>query len=235
MVLALLLPSGAGAEIASADACAAGVAADPARAREEAAVWARLGGGVPARLCEAAALSALGAHASAAELLTRLAENPNRAMTADLRATVLGDAASEWLAAERPDLARAVLAPVDGFAPPAADRLLLRAGAEAAEADWAAAAASLEAALALAPEDALTLALLAAALRQQGDPLAAVAAADRARRIDPALPEALFEAAAGRAEAGDTAGAGRLWLELIRAHPESALAADARANLQRLN
>ena len=84
LVLALA-PLPAAAEIRSADACAAAVAADPAAAREEAALWARTGGGVPARLCEAEALAALGAHATAALILTRLAENPNRAMAADLQ------------------------------------------------------------------------------------------------------------------------------------------------------
>jgi tetratricopeptide (TPR) repeat protein len=236
LALALaLLPAAAGAEIRSADACAAAVAADPARAREEAAVWSRMGGGLPARLCEAEALSALGAHGTAAELLTRLAENPNRAMSAGLRATVLGDAAAAWLDAGRADLARAVLAQADRFAEPTADRLVLRARAEAAAADWPAAQASLEAALARTPDDALTQALLAAALRHQGDPQGALVAADRALALAPGLPEGLFEAAAARAETGDAASAARLWRELLRRHPTSSLAEAARLNLQRLN
>jgi tetratricopeptide (TPR) repeat protein len=231
----LLLPAAAVAEIRSADACGPAIAADPALAREDAAVWSRMGGGLPARLCEAEALSALGAHATAAQLLTRVAESPNRAMTADLRATILGDAAAEWLDADRPDLARAVLLQVDSFADPTAERLMLRARAEAGVADWPAAQSSLEAALGLAPDDALAQALLAATLRQQDDALGAVVAADRSLRLDPDLPEALFEAGAARAETGDVAGASQFWLELLRTHPDSPLAAAARTNLQRLN
>lgn len=109
LLLIALAPAPAAAEITSTDECQAAVAADPAQAREDAAIWFRSGGGVAARLCEADALSALGAHTTAATLLTRVAENPNRAMNADLRVLVFGDAAAEWLAAERPDLTLATL------------------------------------------------------------------------------------------------------------------------------
>ena len=46
LLLAALAPLPAAAEIRSAEECAAAVAADPAMAREEAALWARTGGGV---------------------------------------------------------------------------------------------------------------------------------------------------------------------------------------------
>ena len=46
LVVALAAAPGARAEIRSADECAAAVAADPAAAREDAAIWLRLGGGV---------------------------------------------------------------------------------------------------------------------------------------------------------------------------------------------
>jgi tetratricopeptide (TPR) repeat protein len=235
LLILALAPVAARAEIASPEECAAAVAADAGRAREEAALWERLGGGVPARLCEADALAALGAHATAARLLTRLAENPNRAIGAELRAVILADGAGQWLAAERPDLARAALDQADRIAPPDADRLVLRARADAALADWPAAQAALERAVAADPGSAIAHALLAAALRRQGEPEAALAEAERAYALAPDLPEALFETAAALAETGDTARAGELWLRLIRAHPESDLAAPARANLQRIN
>jgi tetratricopeptide (TPR) repeat protein len=235
IVLALLLAPAARAEIRSAEDCAAAVAADPAAAREDAALWQRLGGGVPARLCEAEALSALGAHATAARLLTGLADNPSRAIGAPLRAVTLGDAAREWLAAGRPDLARAALAQADRLTPADPGRLILRARAEAAESDWPAARTTLEAAVAVAPDDALAHALLAAALRNQGDPAAALTQAERARALDPGLPEALFETAAALAETGAPDRAAPLWLDLIRRDPDGPLAALARRNLQRLN
>jgi tetratricopeptide (TPR) repeat protein len=235
LVLAALLAPAAHAEIRSAEDCATAVAADPAAAREQAAVWQRLGGGVPARLCEAEALSALGAHATAARLLTSLAENPNRAIDAPLRAVILTDGARQWLAAGRPDLARTALAQADRLVPADPARLILRARAEAAEADWPAARATLEAAVTAAPDDALAHALLAAALRNQGDPAAALAEAERARALDPHLPEALFETAAALMETGAPDRASPFWLELIRRDPDSPLAALARRNLQRLN
>jgi uncharacterized membrane-anchored protein len=72
-------------------------------------------------------------------------------------------------------------------------------------------------------------------LRRQGDPTAALGEAEHAYRLDPDLAEALFETAAALAETGETARARTLWLRLIQAHPDSDLAASARANLQRLN
>jgi tetratricopeptide (TPR) repeat protein len=235
LLLAALAPLPAVAEIRSAEGCAAAVAADPAMAREEAALWARTGGGVAARLCEADALAALGAHGSAALLLTRVAESPNRAMPAPLRAVVFEDAAGQWLTAGRSDLAAEALDRADGITEPDARRLLLRARAAAAETDWPAAKAALDRAVAADPQDPLAHALLAAALRRLGDTEAAGAAADTALRLAPDLPEALFEAGAAAAETGDAAGARRLWLRLIAVDPDGGLADAARAGLQRLD
>jgi len=234
LLLLVLAPLPAAAEIASPEACTAAVAADPAVAREEAALWARTGGGVPASLCEADALAALGAHGSAALLLTRIAESPNRAMPAELRAIVFGDAAGQWLAAGRPDLAVSAVDRADRITEPDAHRLVLRARAEAAEADWQGAQEALGRAVAADPQDPLAHALLAATLRHLGDPGAATAEADAALRLAPDMPEALFEAGAAAAETGDAARARRLWQRLIALDPDGGLADEARAGLQRL-
>jgi TolA-binding protein len=233
--LALLAAPAAQAEIRSADDCAAAVASNATAAREEAAIWTRLGGGVPARLCEAQALAATGAHASAADLLTGLATNPNRVMSAALRATVLTDAARQWLAAGQPDLAAAALAAADKAAPTDPDRQLLLARTAAARDDWPAAHATLDAILAADPANALAHALLAATLRHQDDAPAALAEAQRARTLAPDLPEALFETGAALAETGQRQAASAVWLELIDRHPDSELAPLARRNLQALN
>ncbi|MFT3974274.1 MAG: hypothetical protein QM699_12725 [Amaricoccus sp.] len=222
------------AEITNTDECKAALAADPAKAREDAAVWERSGGGVPARLCSAAALAATGAHATAAQMLTALAENPNRAMSTGLRVQTLVDAADQWLAAGKPDLARALIDRADTVTPPDAGRLVLAARAAAAEEDWPAAATALRAALTTTPDDALAHALLAAALRNGGDAAAALPEADRAVALAPDLPEAMFEQGAARAETGDAKGASAAWLALIEQHPDSSLAGLARLNLQRL-
>jgi tetratricopeptide (TPR) repeat protein len=234
-LLLALLATPAVAEIRSADDCAAAVARDPAAAREEAAVWSRLGGGVAARLCEAEALAAMGAHATAAQILVGVGTNPNRAMATSLRAVVLADGAGQWLVAGRPDLARAALVEADRLVPPDPERRLLAARAAAAEADWPAVRSNVEALVAERPDDALPHALLAAALRNLGEPAQALAEAERARRLNPELPEALFEAGAALAETGAPDRAAEVWLELIATAPDSPLAALARKNLQRLN
>jgi len=233
-LLAAALPGPAVAAITNTDECKAALAADPGRAREDAATWERQGGGVPARLCSAAALAALGAHATAAQMLTAVAENPSRAMSTSLRAATLADAADQWLAAGEPHLARTVLDQSDALTPPDPRRQVLAARAAAAESDWPAAETALRAALATISDDALAHALLAAALRNQGDAAAALPEAERAAVLDPDLPEALFEQGAARAETGDSTGAAAAWLALIDRHPDSSLAGPARRNLQRL-
>jgi tetratricopeptide (TPR) repeat protein len=156
-------------------------------------------------------------------------------MPASVRAVIFEDAAGQWLAAGRPDLAAQAIDRADRIAEPAARRLLLRSRAAAAEADWPAAKAALDRAVAADPQDPLAHALLAAALRRLGDPEAAAAEADTALRLAPDLPEALFEAGAAAAEAGDAASARRFWLRLIAVDPDAGLADAARAGLQRLD
>ena len=234
LTLLFLFAAPAAAEIRSADDCAAAIAADPARAREEAALWSRTGGGTAASLCEADALAATGAHGTAAALLTNLAQDPNRAIPGDVRAVILTDAAAQWLAAGRPDLAGDTLAAADRLMPADPDRLLLTARAAAARDDWPAARTALEALIAREPADARARALLAATLRHQGDPEGALAEARNALALDPGLAEAQFETAAALAETGDTTAAAALFLRVVREHPDDPLAAPARLNLQRL-
>lgn len=222
-------------EITRVEDCAPAVAADPSAAREQAAIWYRLGGGTAARLCEAQALEALGADATAAQLLTGLGQNTNRAMLPDLRASVFEDAARLWTRAGRPDLARETLASADRVTAATPDRLLLRARAEAADDAWPAAEATLRALLTQQPDNALALALHAAALRRAGDPAAALTEAQQALTLAPDLPEAMFETAAALAQTGRKPEADALWLRLIETHPDSDLAPLARRNLQNIS
>ncbi len=235
LAVSLALASPVSAEIASTADCARAIRADPAAAREDAAVWARTDGGVEARVCEAAALEALGAYATSARLLMALAENPNRAIGVPGRAVLFEDAARLWLDAGQTALARAALGSADRLTEAPPRRLMLRARVEAASGDWSAARASLDDVLAAEPDSAMALALRAATARRLGDPVAALADAERARALDPALPEATFETAAALAETGRTAEAAGLWLKLIRVSPDTPLAEAATRNLQTLN
>lgn len=232
VVFALVLAAPASAaEIRSAKECREAVAADAPSAREAASVWKRLGGGAGAELCEAEALEAMGAFGSAATILTRLGEDPKRALPLALRVSVLEDAARLWLADERPDLARQGLANLARVTQSTPSQLMLAARAEAGLGQWAASAATLARLIAAEPRNAEAHALRAAALRLGGDPAGARAEADRALALDPDLAPALFEAAAAAAEAGDRPQAEAIWTRLIQAHPDHPLARSARRNL----
>lgn len=220
--------------IVSAEQCQTEIRRDPSTAREKAALWYRLGGGVEARFCEAAALDAMGADASAARLLTALAQNPNRAMDIGLRATTYEDAARLWLGLDRPDLAREALLSANRLTEPTPERWISLARAEAGLDDWAAARSALDKALEETPDDAAAHALRAATLRHLGDTGGALSEARRALELSPDQPEALFEEAAALAVEGDTREAAQSWLRLIELHPTSDLAGAARRNLQRL-
>ena len=195
-----------------------------------------MGGGTAAGLCEADALAATGAHGTAAALLTNIARDPNRAIPYDARAVILADAAGQWLAADRPDLARATLAAADALVPPdAAARCSSPPASPPPSTTGRPRRPRSRPLVAREPGNALAHALLAAALRHQDDPAAALAEAQNALALAPDLPEAQFEAGAALAETGDSPGAAAAWLALIRDHPDDPLAAAARANLQRLN
>jgi tetratricopeptide (TPR) repeat protein len=231
MAAPVLAAPASAAEIRSAEECRLAVAADAPSAREAASVWKRLGGGTEAELCEAEALEAMGAFRSAASILTRLGENPKRALPLALRTSVLEDAARLWLADGRPDLARQGLANLARVTEPTPSQLMLAARAEAGLGQWNASAATLATLIAAEPQNAEAHALRAAALRLGGDPAGAAAEADKALALDPDLAPARFEAAAAAAEGGDRLQAEAIWTRLIRAHPDHPLATSARRNL----
>jgi hypothetical protein len=222
------------AEIRSAAACGPAVAADAEAAREAASHWYRHGGCAEARLCEAAALEALGAHATAAALLTRLAENPNRVLPRHLRGAILADAARLWVAAGRPETARAALASAARLAPPDAAADLTAARAAAALGDWKDARDALDRVLAEEPGHALARALRAATLRAAGEAESALAEARAALAASPDLAEARFEEAAALAELDRTEAAVAAFLDLAADTPDHDLAPLARSNARRL-
>ncbi len=230
-VVLLLWGGVAAAEITSIEECGAAIEANPGIAREDAAVWYHSGGGVPARLCEAAALEKLGAYATAARLLTGMAENPNRALDVSLRATLFADGARLWLDAGQPDMALASWTrsrdltldqPVDG---------VLAARVYAANGDWERTVSVLNTHVATYPGDATALALLAAAERQNGNPTGALEAASEAAEAAPYSPLAMFELGAAQAELGMFAEATDTWERFVTLHPEHELAEAARRNM----
>jgi tetratricopeptide (TPR) repeat protein len=234
LAILLLSPLPIRAEIASTAECEAAIASDPQLAREDAGQWSRSGGGVEARICEAAALEAMGATATAARLLSEVAANPGRSMPRDLRAILFEDAARLWAEAGQPGPARQALDRAVGLAQPGPDRLLRRARVSAALADWPAATRTLDALIAADPRDAEAFALRAASLRHEGRFTLAMESVRTALHLSPDLPQGLFEAGATAAEMGSRRLAESYWLELIGLHPDDPLAPLAERNLVRL-
>lgn len=234
--LALLLSATASnAEINSVETCRTAIAEDPQVAREDASVWFRNGGGVPARLCEAAALEEMGANATAARILTGMAANPNRAMDAVLRATIFADGARLWLVSGRPDLTLEALRQAETLVVPDSDLIILRARAQAALDDWPAALVTVSPLAEQLPGNADLQALLAATLLENGKLPEAKEAAQRALTIEPALPQGLFQMAKAEAALGNTTEASRLLLQIINTWPNDPIADQARQQLQSLN
>ena len=197
-----------------------------------------MGGGVPARLCEAAALAAIGAHGTAAQLLTNLAANPNRAMSPGLRAVILDRRRrASGSPPAGPTSPPPPLAEADGIAAPDADRQLLLARVAAAAGRLARRpgrarrgprrrARTTRWRTRCSPRRCATRATPPPRSPRPSAPCA----------LAPDLPEALFETGAALAETGDSAARRRRsGSQLIAAHPDSDLAPLARANLQRLN
>ncbi|WP_424932797.1 tetratricopeptide repeat protein [Amaricoccus macauensis] len=232
--LLLPAPAPALADIGSTAECEAAIASDPQLAREEAGQWARSGGGVPAKICEAAALEALGATATAARLLSSVAENPSRAMPRDLRVVLFEDSAGLWLDAGQPGLALASLDRASQLSPTDPQRLRLKARVMAAAGDWAGATDALNQLIAERPRDAGAHALRAATLRHDEMHVEALWSAQAALRISPELPEGLFEAGAASVDLDDLSSARDYWLKLIKLYPDHALATPARRNLAAL-
>ncbi|MEM8571192.1 MAG: hypothetical protein AAGG56_09815 [Pseudomonadota bacterium] len=229
-----MVPGLAVGEIRSVQECEAAIISDPQLAREDAGQWARSGGGVQAKICEAAALEALGATATAARLLEGVAANPGRAMPRDLRAVLFEDAARLWLEKDQPEFALAALDRADQISDAEPERLRLRARAAAAYGNWPEATEALDALIEVRPESARAHALRAASLRHEGRLTMALWSAQTALRLSPDLPEGQFEAGAAAAELQDMQEAKSHWLKLVRLYPDHPLADAARRNLAQL-
>lgn len=221
-------------------ACLAAVDADPEAGREAAAEWVRFGdGGVQGMICEAAALSALGAHGAAAGVLDEAAAL-RRAVPAEA-AALWSMAASFWLAAERPlqaaasaDAALAAAPEGDAFRGEALlVRGLARLGADAPEA----AAIDLTGALGFTAqaEDPAVWTARARARNRMADAAGAAADAREALGLAPDLPPALLELGRAQLALGESDAARETLLHAARADgppPGGPVAAEARRLLQ---
>ncbi len=222
------------ATLTSAQECQDSIRDDPEQAREDAAQWAALGGGAEARLCEAAALAALGAHETAAARLTELAQDHKVNLGAELRAQILEDAGGQWLLAAMPENAAAVLDAALMLVQPGPERLLKAADAHEAAGQRENARQLLALVLSDAPDNAEARVMAARFSLFDSKPDAALRFSETALKLQPLNPDALFLKAEALAGLGRREAAAAAWLDLIAQHPGTQIAARAQAAVQGL-
>ena len=215
-------------------ACMADTAVDAERALKTAQAWQKKGGGDAADHCAAAAQLALGRYADAAAELETLAQTGGAKRGSGLRASLFGQAALAWLAADQPD--RAEKATTQGLvlAPDDPQLLVLRGRARGQEERFKDAVDDLDRAIDRDPK--LTEAYLfrGSALRQLGQLDRAAADLDAVLAVDPQQPEALLERGIVRRLNGEDTLAEADWQALIAAAPRTPAAEEARLNLEKM-
>lgn len=216
-------------------ACMQTVATDAHQALADARAWAKAGGGHPARHCAAAADMALGQYGEAAEALQGLAREDGAGMSPNpvLRASLWGQAAHAWLAADRPAQAEAAATEGLRLLPRNADLLVLRARARVEQNRLGDAYLDLDEAIRLNPSLADAYVFRASVLRRQGVLDRAAADLDKALALDPDQPEALLERGILRRLEGDEPGARADWQKLGAVAPRTPAAEAARLNLEK--
>ena len=209
----------------------------PERGFEFSGMWLGLGGGEPARHCQAVALIGLNAFGEAATRLEEMAEDSNESTV--VRAGLLTQAGQAWVL-ER-ELERAYAAQTTALdLLPLMDRrriaaLIDRAATLAAVQNYWEALDDLNDVIAADPDNADALAFRASAYRYLDTLELAMEDANRALRIDPENVAALLERGNIHQTNGEKAGARQDWIRAIQLAPESPAAETARANIEKLD
>jgi len=204
----------------------------PAAALNDAQMWDRAGGGVPARHCAALALVGLHRYAEAGPRLDALARGADT--PAGLRPALFDQAGNAFLLAG--EGARAVASFSAALTLSANDPDLFSdlARAQALQKNWNEVVLDLNAALAITPRRADLLVLRASARRALGqipEALHDIEAALAIRRD----AGALVERGLVKRQAGDLGGARRDFRAALAASPSAAVAAEAKENLDSLS
>lgn len=213
--------------------CLALAAEAPEQALEKAGQFEGLGGGVAARHCRAAAWAAMGKSEAAADLLEQLAQE-SRA-TAAIKAGLLRQAARAWMDAGQRERAAGVLAAALEVAPGDPGLLEDRALLKADDGDLWGAIDDLNLALDAQPDRLSALVLRAAAYRRLEVLDLARADIDRAAALAPRAPDVLLERGHLALAEGQPAAARDLWMDLLRHHPDTPVAAAARTALEAMD
>lgn len=203
---------------------------------EMAGKWLALGGGAPARHCEAVALVGMKEYAEAARRLEALAPQSREE---SVRAGVLAQAGQAWLLAG--ELSRALDAQTAALgAMPVrnrqhADILVDRAATHADAGQYPEAVLDLDASLTIEPRNPDALAFRASARRHLGDTDRALADADQAIALDPQNVTGLLERGLIHRLNGKPDDARRDWLRIIQIAPDSEAGKAARANIEEMD
>ena len=209
----------------------------PEQSIELAGKWIGLGGGEPARHCEALSLVGLQAYGEGASRLEDLAQKSKG--TATLRAGMLEQASQAWML--EGEYTRAYAAETTALkivpeATPLEVTLLTDRAATLAEgAKYAAAIVDLTAALAVDPDNGDALAFRASAHRHLDELDLALTDAEHAVKADPKNVTALLERADIYRLKDRLSDARRDWVQIVEIAPDSDAARAAKDNMEKLD
>jgi tetratricopeptide (TPR) repeat protein len=222
--------------------------ADPLKAEELASGWKAADGGLPASHCLALALAGQTRYSEAARALSEIAEQmrlggyfffSEERADRELLGEIFGQAGNAWILAEKPVKAYESLTEAVGIVPAWSNTIIEhwidRARALAMLANYDLALKDLAAAQERDPNRIETYVFRASALRHLKKLDLAAAELEGAFRLSEEHQEALLERGILRQQSGDTDGALRDWIKLLRRHPDSTAAQVARANLEAMN
>lgn len=217
------------------DACMTLTRRDAMAAFEQALNWQDQGGGAPARHCAAAALVAMKQYKEGAARLEALAQEIRQPELELVRVGVLAQAGQAWLLAGDTARAYAAQSAALKLAPEDPEIWIDRGQTLATAKNYQEAIEDFDRAIAIDPERADAYLFRASARRYLENLAGARQDIDKALKLAPTDPDALIERGIIRRLTGDQVGARADWMEVIRRHPDSAAAAAAQANLEKLD
>lgn len=208
---------------------------DPEDAFERALGWQDMGGGMPARHCEAVALMMLEHYDEAATRFEDIARQMPDDAPPDIVSDILAHAGIAWMEAGDLDRAVSVQTAALELTPDMPMILVDRSLVLAQQNRYWEAIDDLNRALELDPYDPSALAMRASAYRYVEANDLAMDDANRALELDPEHPEALLERGILHRLAENKEAARQDWLKLIDYHDGRPAAEDARRNLELLD
>ncbi len=219
------------------DGCLTLARETPERGFEFSGMWLGLGGGEPARHCQAVALIGLQEYGEAATRLEEMAEDSRESTV--VRAGLLGQAGQAWLLEGKLERAYAAQTTALDLLPLIDQHriavLIDRAETLAAARNYWESIDDLNDVIAADPDNSDALAFRASAYRYVDAPELAMEDANRALKAAPDNASALLERGILYQMNNEKAAARQDWLKAIQLAPDSSAADAARANIEKLD